>query len=223
MAFATLSELLAALQGWLGDRTDLVDQLPTFVALAEEDMSGKLRARELHHRALAVLNEEYEWLPANFAAVDYLAYGSGGGDRVRLPYRTMAQLDAQPQLGTATDTPCAYSLIGSQIRFAPPPAPLVVPPGVDPDLEPAKCRHFELVYWSKVAPLTAPESTNIVLTTYPSCYLYGSLVAAEPYILNDARLPMWKTQYEEAVERASLGDKRDTHAALVVSTPGETP
>jgi hypothetical protein len=223
MAFGTLSELLTALQGWLGDRTDLVDQLPNFVALAEEDMSGKLRARELHDRVVALLTEEYEWLPVDFAAVDYLAFGSGSGDRVRLPYRTMQQIDNDKRYGQSLETPCVYSIIGTQIRFAPPPTPIVVPPGVDPDLEPWKARHFELVYWRKVAPLTAPASTNVVLTNYPSCYLYGSLVAAEPFILNDARLGMWKGLYEEALDRASAGDKRDTHAAMVVSMPGDAP
>lgn len=223
MAFANLSELLAALQGWLGDRTDLVDQLPNFVALAEEDMSGRLRARELHDRVVALLTEEYEWLPVDFAAVDYLAFGSGAGDRVRLPYFTMAQLDNDQRYGQAKDAPCAYSIIGTQIRFAPAPTAIVIPPGVDEDLEPWKARHFELVYWRKVAPLTAPASTNVVLANYPSCYLYGSLVAAEPFIANDARLPMWQQQYAEAVERATMGDKRDTQARLTVSLPVDDP
>lgn len=223
MAFATLSELLAALQGWLGDRTDLIDQLPNFVALAEVDMSGKLRARELHDRVVALLTEEYEWLPADFAAVDYLAFGNGSGSRVRLPYRTMAQLDNLPTYGTATEAPLAYSIIGTQIRFAPPPTPIVVPPDVDPDLQPWKARHFELVYWRKVAPLTAPNSTNVVLVSYPNCYLYGSLVAAEPFIMNDARLPMWQQQYLDAVETATKGDKQDTQARLTISLPVDDP
>src|SRR4029453_14288644 len=93
MALGTYAELQSAIMGWRGDRTDLVDQIPTFVALAEEDMSGRLRAREQHERVVALLTEEYEWLPENFAAVDYLAYGSGSGDRVRLPFRTMGEVD----------------------------------------------------------------------------------------------------------------------------------
>jgi len=219
MPFATFAELQTALQGWLGDRTDLVDQIPNFVALAEEDMSGRLRARELHERVVALLTEEYEWLPTDFAAVDYLAYGSGAGDRVRLPFRTMAQLDNEPNGMEQSDIPCAYSIIGTQIRFFRPPTPIVVPPGVDPDLEPWKARHFELIYWRRVAPLTAPTSTNVVLANYPSCYLYGSLVAAEPFILNDQRVPMWQAQYQAAIDRASAGDKQDTLARLTVSMP----
>lgn len=224
MALSNLTELTNALVGWLGDRTDLVDLIPNFIALAEEDMSGRLRARELHERSVAILTEEYEWLPDDFAAIDYLTFGSGAGDRVRVPFRTGPQLDNIVNGTSTADTPCAYTLIGTQIRFLPPPTPFVTPDGVDPDLEPLKCRHFELVYWTKVPALTPDNNTNIVLIKYPSCYLYGSLVAAEPFILNDARLPMWQQQYSAAVERANAGDRADTLGhALQISMPGDAP
>jgi hypothetical protein len=99
----------------------------------------------------------------------------------------------------------------------------VTPDGVDPDLNPELCRHFELVYWAKVSPLTSPGSYNTILTNYPSCYLYGSLVAAEPFIANDARMALWKGQYEEALDRATHGDRADTLASLQISLPLENP
>jgi hypothetical protein len=224
MPFQTYQQLQDELVRWLGERTDLIPQIPAFIALAEEAISGDLRCREQHDRALALLTEEFEFLPANFAVVDYVRFGSGNGDKVRLPYRTMQQIDALGLSGQQTDAPCAFSIVGAQIRFAPAPTPFTVPDGVDPDLEPQKCRHFEIVYWTRVAPLGPdPAGANVVLLTYPGIYLFGSLCAAEPYMANDQRVPLWKAQYGEAVDRANTLDKAGTLATMAISAPGNTP
>jgi hypothetical protein len=224
MPFQTYQQLQDELVRWLGERTDLVPQIPAFIALAEETISGDLRCREQHERALALLTEEFEYLPANFAAVDYVRYGSGAGDHVRVPYRTGQQIDALGLSGQQTVAPCAFSIIGTQIRFAPAPTPFEAPAGVDPDLQPEKCRHFEIMYWTKVATLgPAPDAANVVLLNYPSVYLFGSLCAAEPYMANDQRLPLWKAQYGEAVDRANGMDKAGTLATMQISAPGDTP
>lgn len=221
MAIDTYSKLQAAVVGFLGDRADLIDQVPNFIALGEETLYGDLRCRENHTRAIAILNEQYEYLPDNFAAIDEVAVEDGNGKRRGLRSRTMAQLDnadygdVVPEAGL----PCAYSIVGKQIRFAPKPDGLVVPPGVDPALEPAKVRHFELVYYMKLPPLEAPASTNTILQNYPSLYLYASLQAAEPYLAHDERVGLWKTQYAEAVARANLMGKVGTMGSPAVSMP----
>jgi len=136
----------------------------------------------------------------------------------------MQQIDTEG-LGSAgsSDMPCAYSVLGNQIKFAPVPTAFVIPDGVDPDLEPQKCRHFELMYWTRVAPLTKPESTNVVLQNYPSVYLFGALVAAEPYLVNDPRVQLWGNQYGTAIERANGMDKLGTHSQLARALPEYAP
>jgi hypothetical protein len=218
MPFATYAELQAEIIGFLGDRTDLILKVPSFVALCEENLNARLRCREQHERALALLTERFEYLPANFAAVDYIKVQDGKGGEVRAKYRTMQQLDSEWHNKAAVDLPCAFSIIGTQIRFAPAPTPFVIPDGVDPDLEPAKCRNFEIGYWTKVAPLTAPESFNVVLTTYPSLYLFGSLLEAEPYLAHDERVQLWGARFESAIKAANEMDANDTKAAMQISS-----
>lgn len=217
MPFATYAELQAEIIGFLGERTDLIAKVPSWVTLCEESLNARLRCREQHERAIALLTEEFEYLPVNFGAVDYVRLGDGNGGYVRLKYRTMQQLDNEWHGAQAVDKPAAFSIIGTQIRFAPPPTPFVIPDGVDPDLEPAKCRHFELGYWTKVAPLTSPTSYNVVLQTYPSLYLFGSLVEAEPYLANDQRVQLWGTRFEGALKAANEMDTNDTKAAMQIS------
>lgn len=221
MPISTYAELQASVAGFLGERTDLVDKIPEFITLAEETLYGDLRSRENHTRAIAILNEQYEFLPDNFAAIDEVAAEDGNGKRRGLRSRTMAQLDnadygdAVPEAGL----PCAYAIIGKQIRFAPKPDALVVPPGVDPKLEPAKFRHFELVYWTRMPALTLPASTNPILQNFPSLYLYSTLAQAEPYLAHDERVALWKAQYADALARANNMGKTGALGSPAVSLP----
>jgi hypothetical protein len=42
-----------------------------------------------------------------------------------------------------------------------------------------------------------------LLKNHPDLYLYGALLAAEPYIGNDERTQLWNAKYQEAVERVN--------------------
>lgn len=222
MPFTNYTDLQAEIVLWLGDRPDLTARIPSFITLAEEALSGGLRCREQHERSIALLTEEFEWLPDDFAKIDTVRFSAGDGKYIRLTFRTMAQLDAMPP-AEASGTPVHFSIVGPQIRFWPAPTPFETPDGVDPDLEPEKCRHFELVYWTRIASLTATEPVNVVLERYPSLYLYGTLVQAEPYMVGDERLPMWATKYEEALARANGMDKFDTQSTPAITTPEDAP
>jgi len=42
-------------------------------------------------------------------------------------------------------------------------------------------------------------SAHGVFTANPDLYLYGSLLAAEPFLKNDKRVGMWKAMFDEAM------------------------
>src|SRR5262245_13525829 len=112
MPFGNYAELQAEIVGFLGERTDLIAKVPSFITLCEQTIAAQLRSRETHERAIALLTEEFEYLPSNFAAVDYCRFGDGNGGYGRLKYRTMQQLDNEWHNARATDAPCAFSIIG---------------------------------------------------------------------------------------------------------------
>ena len=74
---------------------------------------------------------------------------------------------------------------------------------------PDKTANAIIVYKAKLDLLVNDTDTNIILTTDPDLYLYGSLIASEPRIGNDPRLLTWATLYDEAVEAKNEETRRE--------------
>jgi len=55
----------------------------------------------------------------------------------------------------------------------------------------------------------ATDATNWLLTNHPGVYLYGSLIEAEPYLVNDTRIKLWASLYKDAWEGVDDSDQRN--------------
>ena len=53
--------------------------------------------------------------------------------------------------------------------------------------------------FKSVTSLSVSNTTNWLLTAHPDAYLYGSLLEAAPYLMDDARLAMWATALERVL------------------------
>jgi len=49
------------------------------------------------------------------------------------------------------------------------------------------------------SPLSASNANNWILTSYPDVYLYGALLEASPYLVEDERVNVWAQLYAAAV------------------------
>jgi hypothetical protein len=65
-----------------------------------------------------------------------------------------------------------------------------------------------LTYYAKLAKLSNSVTTNWLLTSSPDVYLYGSLLQAAPYLQDDARIQVWATLYERALNDLQTADDR---------------
>lgn len=76
--------------------------------------------------------------------------------------------------------------------------------------------NFEVLYYERAQPLDSSNQSNWFTQYAPQALLYGSLLQAMPYLKNDARLPMWKTEYDEIVrvlkgeDLTRIGDRQST-------------
>ena len=61
---------------------------------------------------------------------------------------------------------------------------------------------YEMVYFAGIVPLAEGNQTNWLLTNHPDLLLYGSLIEAEAFIMNDERLPVWREFFDRAVHNA---------------------
>lgn len=76
--------------------------------------------------------------------------------------------------------------------------------------------NFEVLYYERAQPLDSSNQSNWFTQYAPQAMLYGSLLQAMPYLKNDARIPMWKAEYDEIVrvlkgeDLTRIGDRQAT-------------
>lgn len=182
MALATYADLQASVTSWL-NRPNLAAVVPDLIALAESRLNQDLdniRAMEVKTTLSTVANVATVSLPADLLEMKRLQVLDS--PNYILKYLSADELAAQYPSGP-TGKPEQFGVIGGALELAP------IPDGV---------YTLELTYFQKLPPL-ASNATNWLLTAWPDAYLYASLCAAQPYLMNDARLAVFERLYRQAV------------------------
>jgi hypothetical protein len=88
---------------------------------------------------------------------------------------------------------------------------------------PAGVYTIEIDYYAKVVALSDAAPTNTMLTNNPDVYLYGALMEAEPFLMNDGRVALWQAGFARAIQDIQLQDDKDSHsgnAMRIMNTGG---
>ena len=205
MALTTYTELKASIADWL-NRTDLTTQIPDFISLNEAQIERQLRTRQMLTRTTLTIDAEFESTPADFLEVRTLKL-TGTNPITPLTFMTMDSLDEQSTIDIGSGRPKYFTVIGTEFRFVP-----------TPDASYAS----EIVYFAKLNKLSASVATNFLLTSSPDIYLYGSLLQAAPYLLDDARIAVWSSLYERALSDLQLADDRGATSGGKLLTRAKT-
>ena len=72
---------------------------------------------------------------------------------------------------------------------------------------PTTAYNFEVLYYERVQPLDSSNQTNWFTIYAPQALLYGSLLQAMPFLKNDARVQLWQTMYQQAMQVLTAEDK----------------
>jgi hypothetical protein len=107
------------------------------------------------------------------------------------------QLLPRINAGSITGIPEAYTMRAGYILMGP---------------VPSSSYTMEIDYYAKVAALSDAAPTNTMLTNNPDIYLYGSLMEAEPFIMNDGRVALWQAAFARAIQDIQLQDDKDSHS-----------
>ncbi len=201
MAITNYSELKSAIADWL-DRTDLTDQIPDFITLAEarHKRDFKLRRMETRVTANTIADTEYYTLPDQYVAMRNIQLNTD--PKTSLEYLTPEQMD-RIYSGSNKGKPKAYTIIGNDIQLRP---------------LPDSVYEIEMLYYKYFTPLSDSAPTNEMLTNHPDAYLYGALVEAEPYLQNDKRLQTWSSLYDRAKQDIISSNERDRHSGVAPTT-----
>jgi hypothetical protein len=192
MAFSTYSELKTSIANFLA-RDDLTSQIPDFIRLAEARMSRELDARSMEKRATAttVAGDSYISLPTDLREIRNVQLNT---DPVKtLEYYTVQMINTD-YAGQGQGKPKAYSIVGTEILLKP---------------TPDAAYTLEIVYGENVQALSDEDTNNTILSRHPDAYLYGSLMNAYTYLMDETRA----SQYDQLFTRIMDEIIRDTEKA----------
>lgn len=142
----------------------------------------------MENRVTATINSEYSSLPTDFLEMRNFQLNTDPKQILR--FVTPEYIDTF-WTGSTTGQPQVYTFIGGEIQVAP---------------SPDSSYTAEMDYYQK---LDIASSVNWVLTNAPDAYLYGSLLAAEPFLKNDKRIPTWERYFEKAIADLERADIRE--------------
>jgi hypothetical protein len=94
--------------------------------------------------------------------------------------------------------------------------------GASLTIRPVDDTALELDYFAKVAGLSNAAPSNWLLAAHPDLYLFGALVEAEMFGVNDERAPVWKARRDEIFDEiVTLSNK--SRGAGAIRVMGVTP
>ena len=207
MSISTFAELKTASANWL-DRSDLTDRIPEFIVLAEARFNRVLRIRDMETVSTAISTSagtrEYD-LPTGF--VQMREFHLTTDPLTPLSYIT-PEMMSRIWAGSSRRKPEVFTVIADKVRLGPNPDAVYT---------------TSMLYYKKITALSDSATTNDMLTNNPDIYLYGTLLEATPFIMQDERVGLWLAAFEKAVADIQDQDNKDRHSGShlrVINTGG---
>ena len=207
MAISNYTELNTAVANWL-DRDDLTDRIPEFIALCETRFNRVLRIRAmetLDTSVSTVAGTKTIALPTGYVQMRDIHLNTS--PIVQLQY-VSPEIMNRIHAGSDSGKPDVYTIIGNNISLGPTPSAVY---------------EVSMLYYKTFDAITGLSPTNWVITNAPDIYLYGTLLEAEPFLMNDARVQLWATALTQSINNLQEQDNKDRHsgsALRVMNTGG---
>jgi len=190
MSIANYAELKTAVANFMA-RSDLTNQIPDFITMAESRMSRELETREQEKRSQATLvaGDEYILLPNDFREVREVKINASP-TRV-LTYYSPSALDSMYS-SNGQGMPEGYSIVGLELKMRP---------------IPDAAYTQEIVYIGSL-PNISNTTTPILFTRSPDLYLYGALAEGYAYLLDEARAAQYDQKFTRILEEIKVDEQR---------------
>jgi hypothetical protein len=203
MSITNYTDLQQNIQNWL-NRSDISNQVTTFIQIAENKLARKLRVLAMEETVTTTIENNIITLPDDYREMKlFFINASTTTTLKRLPSIELYRL--YPRSGPSGQ-PKYFSREGYQVSFGPIP---------DDDYS------VTYIYYKKIDALSSSNLTNWYTDNAPELLLYGALLEAEPYIKNDERVAVWQSKFDDAWNDIKAEDKRERMSgSLVVPVSG---
>ena len=197
MAILNYAGLKTTIAGYLA-RSDLTVQIPDFIQLAEIRLRRDLRIRQMLKSSVTSTtgSDQTVFLPIDFLQLRDLFIVTNPIQP--LEYMTPSVFNRNARV-TESGKPVNYTIIANEFKLAPVP---------DSDYT------LRMLYYYSPELLTDSNPSNMFLSTCPDLLLYGALVEAEPYLMNDGRIQLWAGMYDRGVASLTSADDASEHSAV---------
>jgi len=200
MDLSTYNGLKDAIAKYLA-RSDLTDQIPTFIQLAENRLRRDLRIRQMLQVVTinTVANDPTVNMPTDYLQMRDLHIKTNPVQS--LTYQSPSNFYRNTN-SSITGVPFQYTVLASEFQFAPIPDAIYT---------------LQLIYYATPPYLTTSNTSNVFLVNCADLLLYGALGEAEPYLMNDQRLTTWASMYDRGLSALTVSDDQGEYGGSPLS------
>ena len=198
MALATYSDLQTSIANYLA-RSDLTAQIPDFIRLTEIRLRRDVRIRQMLKLSYTAMTGSTVGLPSDFLEMRNLYLETN--PEQPLTYQTPS-IFTRDGLAQESGQPRNYTILSDEIQVSP---------------APNGTFNVYMLYYAAPDFLSNSNTSNVFMAQCPDLLLYGSLVEAEPYLMNDNRLTVWAGLFERGLNSLTTSDDRGEYSGAPIS------
>jgi hypothetical protein len=176
MAITNYAELKTALVNWM-KRSDLSSYTDDLVTIGEKWIYRHARTRDMEAALSVTIASGVAGLPSDFIALKNARVSSS--PTIPLEIRPPEWIYSQYPTRSGGQVPTFIGVEGSNFVFGPYPSEYTI----------------EGTYYKTLGALSS--SAHALFTNNPDLYLFAALAEAEPFLKNDARVPLWVAKRNE--------------------------
>lgn len=197
MSLTNYSDLKTSVANYLG-RSDLTAQIPDFISLAEIRLNRSLRIRQMLKTVTSSTagGDSTVGLPSDFLEIRDIYLDAN--PRISISYLSPSSFTRDAR-AAESGQPVFYTLRSNEIEFAP---------------IPDTAYTVVMLYYGKAEALSESNPSNEFMANCPDALLYGALLEAEPYLMNDARTQVWSSLYQNAVTSLNESDESSEYSGI---------
>jgi hypothetical protein len=194
-------------QGWIDAVTDWLDiaTLPsvafdTFLSAATARLNRELDSQHMEKRVAVVFDTAGAGGPVNLPLLipDFnrvkLVNVAGFKSLDAVTIDEMVDLRAEGTTGDAS----FYCIDANELYIYP---------------QPSDGTSVEIRYYQQVPDISTALNANVFTSRHPDLFLYAALTAAELYVVEDERLPVWQAQYRTFLDSANVNAKQSKYGS----------
>lgn len=197
MSVTTYAELKTTVANYLG-RTDLTDQIGDFIRFAELRLRREVRIRQILKTTTitATSGTATVSIPSDFLEVrDFIV---NTNPVQALTYASPSSFNRNSRT-TESGKPLDYTILATELQLAP-----------VPDF----AYSLKLLHYFAPTFLSDSNTSNEFLVNVPDLLLYATLLEAEPYLMNDARVNTWGTMYDKGLAALIKSDESAQYSGV---------